>query len=93
MSRKLCFSILLVQKQIWLLYLIILVWIDIDVTTHISITIQDCFRSRLLIDGEKYIYMGCDKKARIEAICVFRFYLGTNIFLDLKNTFIVPSLR
>lgn len=67
--------------------------IDIDVTTHISITIQDCFRSRLLIDDEKYIYMGCDKKARIEAICVFRFYLGTNIFLDLKNTFIVPSLR
>lgn len=33
------------------------------------------------------------EKARVETIDIFRLYLGTNVFLDFKNIFIVPSFR
>lgn len=54
---------------------------------------QDYLRSRLPSNGERYIYMNNDKKAKVIVISVFRLYLGTNIFLNLKNTFIVLSFR
>mgnify|MGYP003362117995 CR=1 FL=1 len=66
-------------------------WIDTGATTHISVTMQGCLRSRLPLDGERYIYTGNGKKAKVESIGVFRLCLGTNVFLDLENTFIVPS--
>lgn len=68
-------------------------WIDSGATTHISVTMQGCLHCRLPNDGERYIFTGNGKKAKIEAIGVFRLYLGTNVFLDLENTFVVPSFR
>ena len=68
-------------------------WIDSGATTHISVTMQGCLQSRLPNDGERYIFTGNGNKAKVEAIGVFRLYLGTNVFLDLENTFVVPSFR
>ncbi|RVX07133.1 hypothetical protein CK203_053545 [Vitis vinifera] len=33
-------------------------WIDMGATTHISVTMQGCLRSRMPTDGERYIYVG-----------------------------------
>ncbi|RVW82819.1 Retrovirus-related Pol polyprotein from transposon TNT 1-94 [Vitis vinifera] len=37
-------------------------------TTHISVTMQGCLRSRMLTDGERYIYVGNDNKVVVKAI-------------------------
>ena len=57
-------------------------WIDTGATTHISVTRQDCIRSRMPIDGERYIYVGNDNKVTVEAIGVFRIQLETRFYLD-----------
>ena len=33
-------------------------WIDTGATTHISVTMQGCLRSRMPTDSERYIYVG-----------------------------------
>ena len=43
-------------------------WIDMGATTHISVTMQGCLRSRMPTDGERYIYVGNDNKATVKAI-------------------------
>src|SRR3954463_3240498 len=68
-------------------------WIDSGATTHISVTMQDCLRSRMPIDGERYIYVGNGNRAAVEAIGVFRIPLCTGMYLDLEETFVVPSFR
>ncbi|RVW88213.1 Retrovirus-related Pol polyprotein from transposon TNT 1-94 [Vitis vinifera] len=47
-------------------------WIDTGATTHISVTMQGCLRSRMPTDGERYIYVGNGNKAKIKAIGLFR---------------------
>ncbi|RVW68066.1 Retrovirus-related Pol polyprotein from transposon TNT 1-94 [Vitis vinifera] len=37
-------------------------WIDTGATTHISVTMQGCLRSRMPTDGERYIYVGNGNK-------------------------------
>src|SRR5204863_9576905 len=66
---------------------------DSGATTHISVTMQDCLRSRMPIDGERYIYVGNGNRAAVEAIGVFRIPLCTGMYLDLEETFVVPSFR
>ena len=44
-------------------------------------------------DIERYIYVGDGKKVEIEAIGKFRLLLITESYLDLDETFIVPSFR
>ena len=47
-------------------------WIDMGATTHISVTMQGCLRSRMPTDGERYIYVGNGNKAAVKAIGLFR---------------------
>ena len=44
-------------------------------------------------DAERLIYVGDGKLVEVEAIGHFRLLLKTEIYLDLKETFIVPSFR
>ncbi|RVX03502.1 Retrovirus-related Pol polyprotein from transposon TNT 1-94 [Vitis vinifera] len=37
-------------------------WIDTGATTHISVTMQGCLRSRMPTDGERFIYVGNGNK-------------------------------
>ena len=42
--------------------------IDTGATTHISVTMQGCLRSRMPTDAKRYIYVGNDNKVAIKAI-------------------------
>ncbi|RVW63854.1 Retrovirus-related Pol polyprotein from transposon TNT 1-94 [Vitis vinifera] len=66
---------------------------DMGATTHISVTIQGCLRSRMPTDGERYIYVGNGNKAVVKAIGLFRLQLYYGCTLDLEETFVVPSFR
>ena len=68
-------------------------WIDSDATTHISISMHGCLSYRASNDVERFIYVGDGKLVEVEAIGHFRLLLKTRIYLDLKETFIVPSFR
>ncbi|RVX07135.1 Retrovirus-related Pol polyprotein from transposon TNT 1-94 [Vitis vinifera] len=68
-------------------------WIDTGATTHISVTMQGCLRSRMPTDGERYIYVGNGNKAAVKAIGLFRLQLDSGCTLDLEETFVVPSFR
>ena len=45
------------------------------------------------IDAERFIYMGNCNKALVEAIGLFRLQLESGCYLDLDETFYVPSFR
>jgi GAG-pre-integrase domain len=49
--------------------------------------------NRKLRDGERYIYVGKDNKAEIKTIGHFRLLMKTNLYLNLFDTFVVPSFR
>jgi transposase InsO family protein len=68
-------------------------WIDSGATTHISVSMQGCLSCRKPSDGERYIYVGDGKTVEVEAIGKFRLLLKTGFYLDLDETFIVPSFR
>ncbi|KAL6322023.1 hypothetical protein AAG906_003165 [Vitis piasezkii] len=55
-------------------------WIDTSATTHISVTMQGCLRSRMPTDGERYIYVGNGNKAVVKAISLFRLQLDSGYF-------------
>nr|CAN67457.1 hypothetical protein VITISV_039473 [Vitis vinifera] len=61
-------------------------WIDTGATTHISVTMQGCLRSRMPTNGERYIYVGNDKKAEVKTIGIFRLQLNFGCTLDLEET-------
>ena len=68
-------------------------WIDSGVTTHISGSMQSCLICRKSSDDERYINVGDGKSFKVEAIRTFRLFLRTEFYLDLSETFIVPSFR
>ncbi|RVW46052.1 Retrovirus-related Pol polyprotein from transposon TNT 1-94 [Vitis vinifera] len=57
-------------------------WIDTGATTHISVTMQGCLRSRMPTDGERYIYVGNGNKATVKAIGLFRLQLDSGYMTD-----------
>ncbi|KAL8157842.1 hypothetical protein AgCh_002526 [Apium graveolens] len=68
-------------------------WVDSGATTHISVYMQGFLWSRPPIDAERFIYVGNDNKVSVEAVGTFRLLLKTGIYLDLFETFVVPSFR
>ena len=74
-----------VPRNIW--------WIDSGVITHISVSMQGCLSYRAPNDAKRFIYVGDGKSVEVEAIGHFRLLLKTRIYLDLKETFIVPSFK
>ncbi|RVW28588.1 Retrovirus-related Pol polyprotein from transposon TNT 1-94 [Vitis vinifera] len=47
-------------------------------TTHISVTMQGCLRSRIPIDGERYIYVGNGNRVAVKVIGLFRSFFETS---------------
>lgn len=68
-------------------------WVDTGATTYISATMQDCIRSRVSIDVERYIYVGNVNKAVVETIGVIGILLDNNFSLKLEEIFIVSSFN
>ena len=56
-------------------------------------SLHGCLWSRSPNDAEKFIYVGDDKTTKVEAIGTFRLLLKTSVYLDLKETYVVPSFR
>jgi len=54
---------------------------------------QDCLWSRPPSDDERFIYVGNGKAVQVEVIANFRLLLKTGCYLDLNETFVVPSFR
>ena len=67
-------------------------WLDSGATTNISVSMQGCLSYQRPRDDERYIFVDDEKSVEVEAIEYFRL-LGTYFYLDLKNTFIIPSFR
>ena len=54
---------------------------------------KGCLSYRRPSDGERHIFVGDGKSVEVEAIGHFRLLLGTGFYLDLIDTFVVPSFR
>ena len=82
-----CFEVNLtsIPKHTW--------WIDSGSTTLISVSMQGYLSYRKLNDGERYIFVGDGKKVEVEAIGIFRLLLKSYTYLDLNETFVVPSFK
>ena len=78
-------NLTLVPSDMW--------WIDSCATTHINVSMQGCLRCWKPSDGERYIYVGDCKTVEVEAIGNFRLLLKTGFYLDLDETYFVPSFR
>ena len=68
-------------------------WINSGATTHISVSLQSCLSWQKSSDGERHIYVGDGKTVQVEEIQKFMSLLKTGFYLDLNETFIVPSFR
>ena len=68
-------------------------WLDSGATTNISVSMQGCLSYRKPNDAERRIYVGDGKSVEVEAIGHFRLLLSTGYYLDLIDTFVVPSFR
>ncbi|XP_047318744.1 uncharacterized protein LOC124922058 [Impatiens glandulifera] len=68
-------------------------WLDSGATTNISISIQGFLSYRKPSDAERRISVGDGKSTKVEAIEHFRLLLSSSFYLDLKDTFIVPSFK
>ena len=54
---------------------------------------RGCLYCRKPNDGERHIYVGDGKTVQVKAIEKFILLLKTGFYLDLNETFIVPSFR
>ena len=54
---------------------------------------QGCLSYQRPSDGERYIFVGDEKSVEVETIGHFKLLLGAGLYLDLKDTFVVPSFR
>jgi transposase InsO family protein len=68
-------------------------WIDSGATTHISISLQGCLNCRKPSDDERFIFVGDGNKVEVEAIGTYRLLLKSGFYLNLYETFVVPSFR
>ena len=68
-------------------------WLDSGTSTHISVSMQGCLSYRNPTDAERYIYVGDGKSVEVEAIGHFKLLLRTQFYLDLFDTFVIPSFR
>ena len=52
-----------------------------------------CLSYRKPNDAERFIYVGDGKSVEVGAIGTFRLLLKIGFYLDLKETYVVPSFR
>ena len=68
-------------------------WLDSGATIHVSMSMQGCLHCQKPRSEEKYVFTGNDTSARVEGIGTFRLLLNTGHFVDLIDTFVVPTFR
>ena len=68
-------------------------WVDSGATTHTSVSMQGCIWSRKPSDAERFIYVGDGNAVAVEAIGTFRLSFDTGHFVELRETYVVPSVR
>ena len=56
-------------------------------------SMQGCLSYRKPINGERYIYVGDGNTIEDKAIETFRLLLKIGFYLDLNETYVVPSFR
>ena len=67
--------------------------LDSSANIYVSMSMQGCFHCRKPRSEEKYVFTSNDTSARVEGIGTFRLLLNTGHFVDLIDTFIVPTFR
>ena len=67
--------------------------IDTSTSTHISVIMQGCLRSCYQLMLKDFNYVGDGNKAPIEVVGLFILQLESDYYLDLHETFYVPSFR
>ncbi|CAH8267188.1 unnamed protein product [Arabidopsis lyrata] len=68
-------------------------WLDSGATTNISVSLHGCLSYQNPIDAERSIHLANGIPVHVEAIAHFRLCFSSSCFLDLKDTFFVPSFR
>lgn len=68
-------------------------WLDSGATTNISVSLQGCLSYQTPADAERRIHVADENPVHVEAIAHFRLFFVSGYFLDLKDTFVVPSFR
>ena len=66
-------------------------WVDSGATIHVSMSMQGCLHFWKPRSEEKYEYSGNNTSARVEGIGTFRLLLNTSHFVNLVDTYFVPT--
>ncbi|MGI4673348.1 hypothetical protein ACR2XN_28180 [Klebsiella pneumoniae] len=67
--------------------------VDTGATDHVCNYMQGFQQSRMLRDGEMYVFMGDATKVAVVAVGVITLYFGIDRILVLNNCLYVPSFR
>ena len=59
----------------------------------LRVQIKRILRKMMTVSFARHIFVGDEKSVEVEAIGHFRLLLGSGLYLDLKDTFIIPSFR
>ncbi|CAA0806005.1 Unknown protein, partial [Striga hermonthica] len=68
-------------------------WLDSGSTTNISVSMQGCLSHRKPTDAKRRIYFGNGESVDVEAVGIFKLLLSTGHFMELKDTFVIPTFR
>ena len=60
--------------------------------THVYNMMQGFLSTRTIKPNEKFVFMGNTEKVPVEAVGTYRLILDTGFYLDLMDTFYVPSI-
>ncbi|RDY03070.1 hypothetical protein CR513_13387, partial [Mucuna pruriens] len=60
LATSLRINLIIVPKDTW--------WVNSNVTTRISVTMQGCMRSRQPSDDERFIFVGDNNKVTVERL-------------------------
>ena len=68
-------------------------WVDSGATTQTSVSMQGCIWSRKPSDAQRFIHVGDGNEVPVEAIDIFRLFFETGPFIELTETYVVPSFK
>ena len=67
-------------------------WIDSGCTTHVSNMMQGFISTRTIKPNEKFVFMGNREKVPVEVVGTYRLIFDAGFYLDLMDTFYIPSI-
>ena len=66
-------------------------WIDSGTTIHVANVMQGFLNLRKPEANKEFIYSGNQMSSKVEGVGTFRLVLKSGFYLDLKDTFYIPS--